>query len=149
MCRCSRLCRNEARIPMTIYSGSCLCKVVQFKIDGEFDSFFLCHCQYCQKDTGSAFAANLFSTSATVSWDKGQDCIRVFQLPATQHCKSFCSLCGAALPNSQMDGKLLVVPAGSLNDPIDIQPTAHIFVSSRANWDKQLEQIPQIDKLPG
>ncbi|MFN3455173.1 MAG: GFA family protein, partial [Pseudobdellovibrio sp.] len=45
------------------YLGSCLCGQVEFKIQGVLESFFLCHCKYCQKDTGSAHSANLFSTN--------------------------------------------------------------------------------------
>ena len=48
---------------MTDYVGSCLCGAVKFEVHGDFDSFYLCHCRYCQKDTGSAHAANLFSQS--------------------------------------------------------------------------------------
>ena len=47
-----------------VYNGSCLCGDVRFIIEGEFKSFYLCHCNYCRKDTGSAHAANLFSTTA-------------------------------------------------------------------------------------
>jgi hypothetical protein len=41
-------------------TGSCLCGAVSFEVSGAFDSFFLCHCSRCRKDTGSAHAANLF-----------------------------------------------------------------------------------------
>jgi len=129
-------------------SGSCLCGEVTFEIAGEFDSFFLCHCRYCQKDTGSAHAANLFSTNASLSWLSGQENIQSFNLPQTRHKKSFCLTCGSAVPNLQMDGQLLVVPAGSLDTDVPIKANAHIFVSSRANWDDKLENIPQIEKFP-
>ncbi len=129
--------------------GSCLCKHVQFEIKGEFESFFLCHCEYCRKDTGSAHAANLFSTTAKIEWRRGKDTIQTFQLPNTRHVKSFCSSCGSAVPNLQMDGKLLVVPAGSLDCDVRIKPNAHIFMSSRATWDEGLHEIPKIDKFPG
>ena len=56
---------------MTEHFGSCLCGTVRFEIKGDFDSFYLCHCQYCQKDTGSAHAANLFSQSAKLVWRSG------------------------------------------------------------------------------
>ncbi|WP_316042302.1 hypothetical protein [Idiomarina sp. OT37-5b] len=39
---------------MTTYSGSCLCGKVTFEVTGEFDRFYLCHCQHCQKDNGGA-----------------------------------------------------------------------------------------------
>lgn len=111
--------------------GSCLCGQVSFQTQGDFDSFFLCHCKFCQKDTGTAHAANLFSTQAKIKWLSGKDKIKTFNLPSTKHAKSFCSECGSALPIEQMQGKLLVVPAGSLDTEILIKPNAHIFYRAK------------------
>jgi hypothetical protein len=132
----------------TEYSGSCLCGEVRFEIEGEFERFYLCHCEYCRKDTGSAHAANLFSSSANLKWVAGEANVRQFNLPGTRHSKCFCGICGSALPMAQMNRKLLVVPAGSLNSEVRIRPNAHIFVSSRARWDHALEKVPTVDKLP-
>jgi hypothetical protein len=132
----------------TKHSGSCLCGAVYFDIEGEFERFFLCHCEHCRKDTGSAHAANLFSSSATLKWTAGEQNITRFTLPGTRHSRSFCRVCGSALPTVQMNGALLVVPAGSLNSEVRIKPDAHIFVSSRASWDNALESVPRIEKLP-
>jgi len=130
------------------HSGSCLCAAVRFEVRGDFDRFYLCHCQHCRKDTGSAHAANLFSGTAVVRWISGQDKVTRFTLPATQHSKSFCSICGSALPGLQMGGTLLAVPAGSLNTDVPIRPDAHIFTSSRATWDQALEMIPSAARFP-
>jgi hypothetical protein len=133
---------------MSIKNGSCLCGQVSFEIEGDFDRFFLCHCEYCRKDTGSAHAANLFSTSAKLKWLSGEEKITTYNLPSTRHVKSFCSICGSALPIIQMEGKLLVVPAGSLNEKLSIKPDAHIFISSKADWDENLESIPMLAGSP-
>lgn len=134
---------------MSKHEGSCLCADVRFEIVGEFDHFFLCHCGRCRKGTGSAHAANLFSLTAKIEWRSGESRIRTFQVPDTKHVKGFCTICGSAVPTVQMNGALLVVPAGSLDTPIDIRPHAHICVASRADWDHSLEDVPQIDELPG
>ncbi|WP_082114014.1 GFA family protein [Kiloniella litopenaei] len=128
--------------------GSCLCKTVTFEISGEFNQFFLCHCSRCQKGTGTAHAANLFSTTAVINWSSGQEKIKTYRVPETQHSRSFCSVCGSAVPNMQMGGELLVVPAGSLDSDISIRPNAHICMSSRATWDRDLVAIPKVDHLP-
>ncbi len=130
------------------YSGSCLCGVVRFEVVGAFERFFLCHCEHCRKDTGSAHAANLFSSTASLQWICGQDQVRRFDLPATRHSRSFCSVCGSALPTVQMEGRLLVVPAGSLDCDVSLKPDAHLFMVSKANWDEGLERVPRVDKLP-
>jgi hypothetical protein len=126
--------------------GSCLCGAVQFEISGTFQSFFLCHCSRCRKDTGSAHGANLFSSTATIAWLSGSDSIRTFRLPSTRHAKSFCAECGSALP--RVDDALLVVPAGCLDSALAMRPNAHICYASRAPWDERLEDIPKIDGLP-
>ena len=130
------------------YLGSCLCGTVRFEVEGDFEQFYLCHCEYCRKDTGSAHAANLFSTTAQLKWISGEGEITVFNLPSTRHAKCFCSICGSALPHMQMNGQLLVVPAGSLNSEITLRPNAHIFVTSKAGWDEALEKVPMIERLP-
>jgi hypothetical protein len=132
---------------MTSHSGSCLCGTVSFKVEGDFDSFYLCHCQYCQKDTGSAHAANLFSHSANLVWQSGADAVTSFTLAGTRHNKSFCSMCGSPVPNTQITG-LLVVPAGCLDTEITILPTAHIFVSSKAAWSEGSREVPKFEGLP-
>lgn len=130
------------------YLGSCLCQKIQYKVEGHFDHFYLCHCSYCRKDTGSAHAANLFSTTATLTWISGEDRIQTFNLSPTRHAKSFCLQCGSAVPNYQMNGKLLVVPAGSLDSDISLKPEAHLFISSKASWDDSLEAIKKFDQYP-
>ncbi len=130
------------------YLGSCLCKGVKFRITGDFDSFYLCHCKYCRKDTGSAHAANLFSSTAKIDWIRSKTEIRIYQPPKSTHMKAFCANCGSALPHMQMENTLLVVPAGCLDTPLKKMPDAHIFISNKADWDDSLEEIKRFDKLP-
>ena len=130
------------------YKGSCLCGEITFEIIGEFESFFLCHCERCRKDTGSAHAANLFSSSAKLIWLSGKDKAKTFDFKSEGHIKSFCSNCGSALPNIQMDGDLLVVPAGSLDSDVQIEPQGHIYWRNKANWDNNLEKVAKFDQLP-
>jgi hypothetical protein len=130
-------------------SGGCACGAVTFEIAGSFEAFFLCHCARCRKDTGSAHAANLFSSSATIEWRTGQERVKTYRVPDSRHEKSFCRDCGSALPGLQMNGTLLVVPAGSLDSEIAMRPTAHICCASRADWDEDLESVLCLDGLPG
>jgi hypothetical protein len=130
------------------YLGSCLCGHVKFEVEGDFEHFYLCHCEKCRKDTGSAHAANLFSSKAKLKWLKGQDKVRTYNHLNEGHIKSFCEICGSALPNIQMDGNLLVVPAGSLDSEIEIKPSGHIFYDSKANWDRDLEKAKKYKDYP-
>lgn len=128
--------------------GSCLCGKVQYEIIGNFESFYLCHCKRCRKDTGAAHAANIFSKSAELRWLQGHEFVKKYQLPETQHTKSFCTNCGSAIPYESKELNMVVVPAGSLDSELDIKPDANIFMSSKAPWSYKLEEYPCFEKLP-
>lgn len=128
--------------------GSCLCGAVRFEIDGAFEGFFLCHCSRCRKGTGSAHAANLFSSNAKLTWLAGEEKVKTFAVAGTRHSRSFCVACGSALPRAH-GGAGLVTPAGALDTDVDLRPNAHICYASRANWDERLEETPKLDGLPG
>lgn len=131
-----------------LYKGSCLCGLVTYELSGEFQSFFLCHCSRCQKDTGSLHAANLFAKSSTLTWTRGQTRVQTYQHPGTQHTKSFCQHCGSALPYFLENINCVVVPAGSLDGPVPIVPTAKLFVGERAAWSNDLQAVPCYETLP-
>lgn len=128
------------------HSGACLCGQVRFEIEGEFERFFFCHCERCRKGTGSAHGANLFSSTARLTWLSGQDKVTQYKVPESRHARCFCSICGSALPCAGIG--MLVVPAGSLETPVHTKSTAHIFAASRANWDAGLESVPTYERFP-
>jgi hypothetical protein len=128
------------------HRGSCLCGEIRFDITGAFEHFFLCHCVYCRKDTGSAHAANLFSSTAQLEWISGQDKVSTYNLPQTRHTRCFCSICGSAMPYATQG--MLVVPAGCLDTDSAPRPTAHVFVASKAPWERALADIPEFDTFP-
>lgn len=130
------------------HRGSCLCGAVRFEVRGTFERFFLCHCGRCRKGTGSAHAANLFASTAAIVWLSGEGQVKTFCVAGTRHQRSFCSECGSAVPRVQPNGTLIVVPAGSLDSPVERRPDAHILVAHSASWDRRLEEVPRIDELP-
>ncbi|WP_028974829.1 GFA family protein [Spirochaeta cellobiosiphila] len=130
------------------HRGSCLCGRIQYEVEGEFEAFFLCHCKSCRKDTGSAHAANLFSHEATLTWLKGADEVKSYDHNNSGHIKSFCPNCSSALPNLQQGGALVMVPAGSLDTDINIEPTGHIYLNEKAKWDTDLYKAPHYEELP-
>lgn len=127
-------------------AGSCLCGKARYVVEGSFDRFYLCHCSRCRKDSGSAHAANLFSSTAKLTWLSGQNSVTTFQLPGTRHVRSFCAVCGSALPFA--NAHMVVVPAGSLDTDITITPDGNIFSASRAAWDHDLQTAKNHDSFP-
>jgi len=132
---------------MNKHAGSCLCSAVAYEVEGDFERFYLCHCSRCRKNSGSAHSANLFATGASLKWLRGGDQVARFELPGTRHSRSFCSVCGSALPTLQENGALLVVPARSLDSEVMVRPDAHICAASRASWDKDMAAVPTLEGL--
>ena len=130
------------------HRGGCLCGAIQYEVRGTFEAFFLCHCGRCRKGTGSAHAANLFAANAQLRWTSGEGDVRIYQVPGCRHQRAFCPTCGSPLPNLQGDGATLVVPAGSLDGPAPIPPTAHIFLGDGAGWDRALAGVPTYEGPP-
>ncbi len=149
MGRQSRLVIDRCALMSTKHLGSCLCGEVRYEVSGDFERFFLCHCSRCRKGTGSAHGANLFSSTATLTWLSGEDKVKAYRVPSTRHQRGFCSECGSPVPRFYPAGPMLVVPAGSLDSALEKRPTAHIFVASRASWDDCLEDVAKLDELPG
>ena len=48
---------------MSQYQGSCLCGDVRYVIDGEFESFYLCHCSRCRSLDVAAVAPSVHACS--------------------------------------------------------------------------------------
>ena len=119
---------------MQTLTGSCLCGLVTFEVQDEFDLFQLCHCTQCQKTTGSAHASNLFTAPGNITWLAGQDEIVRYDVEGRSISNVFCRNCGSRVPYLSLSGETLVVPAGSLNGTPTIKPQANIFWPERAGW---------------
>lgn len=119
---------------MAEISGTCLCGEVAFTCENTFKSFHLCHCVQCQKASGSAHVANLFTKADNIHWQKGEAKVVRYDMPGRTISTAFCSTCGTPMPYLSGSGKALIVPAGCLDGAPNISPQDHIFWSERAAW---------------
>ncbi|MDC1286598.1 GFA family protein [Gammaproteobacteria bacterium] len=115
--------------------GACLCGRVQYQVSGPFDAFYLCHCSQCRRSTGSAHAANIFTTADRLEWLAGEELIKRY-IPDEPGVitKSFCTHCGSLVPYTSIKSGRLIIPAGSLCEPPGIDPQHNIYWSDRADW---------------
>ena len=60
-------------------SASCLCKGVQYTVSGVDKGAVLCHCNNCQKASGSAFAHNYRFLKANIDFAKGEDLVKEYK----------------------------------------------------------------------
>lgn len=116
-------------------SGSCLCGEVSYKVWGPFKGFMLCHCSRCQKASGSAHVANIFTDPDNVEFVSGSEKIKRYDhASASSFGKCFCSNCGSVVPYTNRAGTALIIPAGTLDEDPKIRPDANIFWPNRADW---------------
>ena len=115
--------------------GGCLCGRVQYEVSGPFDAFHLCHCSQCRHSTGSAHAANIFTSEERLNWLAGKDLVKRYipDKPGVIS-KCFCSHCGSLVPYTSLQSGRLIIPAGSLHEPAGIDPDDNIFWADRADW---------------
>ncbi|HEV3251575.1 MAG TPA: GFA family protein [Puia sp.] len=133
---------------MNQYEGGCLCGSCRYIITAKKpDAMYLCHCSRCRKESGAAHGANVFFNDAQLTWKKGQDNIAYFKLENTRKERAFCKTCGSPLPRLSGTSQV-ILPAGTLDNDIALDPTAHIFYKSRSSWEDHLKDLKRFDELP-
>lgn len=133
-------------ILMIDYVGFCLCGIVKFEVKGDFNGFYLCYCQYCQKDIGLVYVVNLFLQLVKLVWWLGVDVVMFFMFLGICYNKSFCKLCGLVLLNIQILD-LFVIFVGCLDIEILIVLIVYIFLFSKVVWDEGLEDLLKFEGL--
>jgi hypothetical protein len=130
-------------------TGSCLCRKVSFEITGNMGVFQYCHCSRCRKVTGSAHAANLFVSPEHFRWLSGEDNVGRYDPDFTKYFATcFCKTCGSSLPWLSKSGKVVIVPAGTLDQDPGIRPSKNIFCGSRPDWYTSAESLPEHEEGP-
>lgn len=133
----------------TSISGGCLCRAVAYSFKEDMGVFQYCHCSRCRKFTGSAYAANLFVKPEHFSWLSGEAYVGRYEPAETKYLTTaFCKQCGSSLPWCNKSGKLMVIPAGTLDDDPVTRPQWNIYCASKAEWDIDAASLPKYDELP-
>ncbi len=128
--------------------GSCLCGEVAYAA-GSLRIFQSCHCSRCRKNSGSAYAANLYGDPKEFTWTKGSEQVGVYVHEHAKHFSTaFCKKCGSALPWKSKNGKVMVIPAGTLDEHPGIEPLQNLYWGSRAPWYKSAADLPKHEGLP-
>jgi hypothetical protein len=125
--------------PTNTVTGSCLCGAVQYTCTGSDRGAVLCHCQNCQKGSGSAFAYNYRFLKAKLTFTKGEDMVKEYADKATRTgntlYRHFCKECGSPiyLRNSAFEG-LVVLHTGLMDRTPNGTPSAELFGENRKDW---------------
>lgn len=133
-----------------MYTGGCLCGAVRFEIDGGIRNIVYCHCSQCRKAQGSAFAANGIVDSGKFRIVRGEDKLTAYESTPGQ-LKYFCKICGSPIMSKRptVPGQVRI-RLGTIESPISERPQAHIFTTSKANWETICGDLPQYEEYePG
>ncbi len=130
-------------------TGSCLCGKTRYELKDNLGVFQYCHCSRCRKFTGSAHAANVFVAPGDFLWLDGEEYVGRYDPEHTKYfATAFCKNCGSSLPWLSKSGRVVVVPAGTLDGDPGIRPDKNIFCASREEWYTSVESLPQHDEGP-
>ncbi|MDO8893333.1 MAG: GFA family protein [Sulfurimicrobium sp.] len=133
-----------------MYTGSCLCGSVRFEIEGAIRNIVCCHCSQCRKAQGSAFATNGIVKYSDFTVLHGQDELTAYESTPGQT-KYFCKTCGSPIMSKLASRPDEVrVRLGTIESDIEERPMAHIFVTSKAEWEEISGDLPQYESYePG
>ncbi|GAO36624.1 aldehyde-activating protein [Sulfuricella sp. T08] len=128
-----------------MYRGGCLCGVVRFEIEGPIRNIVYCHCSQCRKAQGSAFATNGIVRASGFRITSGEDALTGYESTPGQT-KFFCKICGSPiLSKSESRPEDVRVRLGTIDSDIEERSVAHIFATSKANWEEISGDLPQYE----
>lgn len=117
--------------------GHCACGAAAFEFSEKPLIVHCCHCTWCQRETGTAFAQNALIETETISVIAGApEKTRVPSASGKGQTLVGCGECHTVLWShySGMGEKIAFVRVGSLENPGRFPPDVHIFVQSKQPW---------------
>jgi hypothetical protein len=130
---------------IAMYKGGCLCGAVQFEITGPIRNIVHCHCSRCRKAQGSAFATNGIVKAGDFKIISGADALTGYESSPGQ-IKYFCNICGSPIMSkTESKPEQVRVRIGAIDSDIEERPMAHIFATSKANWEEISGDLPQYE----
>ncbi len=127
--------------------GHCLCGGVRFEIGGEIPRLYQCHCSLCRRVSGSAANAAMIVGHEQLEWVAGEALIERYAT-STGWKSHFCRRCGSPVPNPARGDTAWWVPVGLLEDSAELELGAHLFIASKASWDRVAGAGAHFDAMP-
>jgi len=126
-----------------VYTGSCLCGGIQFRIATELAPIEVCHCGQCRKAQGTAFATNSPISTTAFLLLRGDGLLAEYESSPGKR-RVFCKRCGSPIysTRSALPG-VLRIRVGLIDGPVAAKPVAHIHVASKCNWWPISDSLPQ------
>ncbi|MEM7284324.1 MAG: GFA family protein [Pseudomonadota bacterium] len=129
--------------------GCCTCGSVTYELTQSPLFVHCCHCLWCQRESGSAFAINVLIESKHLRVNTGN--VVEVDLPSESgngQTMVRCAICQVALWShyAGMGKKVAFVRAGTLTKPDQVSPDIHIFTESKQAWVEAPEDVPAVPR---
>ena len=134
---------------IAILEGGCTCGELRYRLTRSPLVVHCCHCRWCQRETGTAFALNAMIETSSVSLLRGQP--EMVDTPSNsgkgQKIVRCPSCCIAIWSHYAGAGNLLsFVRVGTLDNPDALPPDIHIFTASKQPWVILPEGTPSFEE---
>lgn len=116
--------------------GGCSCGRVRYRLKGDPLIVHACHCTWCQRETGAAFAINIWVETRQITLSKDTPVAVTVPSESGKGQIIFrCPTCQVAVFSQYASGPACrFVRAGTLDDPGAVEPDVHIYTSTRLPW---------------
>jgi hypothetical protein len=119
------------------FEGACTCRFVRYRMSTNPLFVHCCHCRWCQRESGAAFALNAMIEADRVQLLQGE--VEVVDTPSNSgkgQKISRCPTCRIALWSNYAGAGDAVrfVRVGTLDEPDRLPPDIHIFTASKQPW---------------
>ncbi len=117
--------------------GGCTCRQLRYRLSGAPLIVHACHCRWCQRETGTAFALNALYEADRVTHLAGEpDIVATPSLSGKGQRIARCPLCRVGIWSNypQAGPAVRFVRVGTLDEPDRLAPDIHIFTSSKQPW---------------
>ncbi len=117
--------------------GGCACGKIRYELKDTILITHGCHCSWCQRETGSAFAVNAVIETSKVALLAGEPIeVATPSLSGRGQIIVRCPDCHVAVWSHYPTAgrKAAFIRVGTLDQPHEVKPDVHIFTSTRRPW---------------
>ena len=129
-----------------ICEGACACGAVRYRLEATPLVVHCCHCTWCQRETGAAFALNAMLEAANVTLLQGEpEPVATPSQSGKGQTIWRCPDCRVAVWSTYAGAgeKLRFMRVGTLDAGHDIKPDVHIYTSTKQSWVLLPDGVPQ------
>ena len=120
-----------------VHEGGCVCGAVRYRVEGTPDVALVCHCRFCQRRTGSAFAAHAYFEERAVTFLQGERAVCEHRSDESGRWlrMEFCPKCGTTVSHTaEVRPGMRAITAGTFDDPGWLKIDRHVWTRSARPW---------------